>query len=58
MHPQRHLASSVPEYLHRVPWVGVHRTHDPAWHVGTDGDQTQVEGAAESSDVRKGRAVW
>lgn len=57
MHAERPLTAGVPEDLDRVARIGVHGAHDEARHVGADGDQAEIERAAQSADVGKGRAV-
>ena len=53
MHAQRLFAAGVFEDVDRVAGVGVHRRHDPARHVGADGDEAEGEGPAVSADRRE-----
>lgn len=57
MDAHRPLTLRVAEDVDAVEGIGVHRRHDPARVVGPDGDEAEVEGAAEVADLFEGGAV-
>jgi hypothetical protein len=54
MYTHRPLAFRVLEDIYAVEGIGVHGGHYEARVVGPDGDETEIEGAAEGADFREG----
>lgn len=56
MNPHCTFAFRVLEYVHAVKGISVHGRHYEARVVGADGNETEIEGAAEGADFFEGGA--
>lgn len=58
MHAQRRLAFGILEDFNGVVGISVDGGHDVSRIVGADGDQAEVERAAEFTDLTEGGTGW
>ncbi len=56
MHTQRILTLRIDKDIDCVFWVRMHIAPHEARLVGADGDEAEIEGAAQGTDLSEGRA--
>lgn len=57
MNAHRARAAGITEDIDTIEGISVHGGEQGAGIVGADGDETEMEGAAQVADLREGRAV-